>query len=92
MDTMFMSSGNSEYLILIDHYSISKIKKTQKGVMNLLLYQMLVYIVRGKTQKTLTRTINLNDQLRQGAKNLNCLTNHIIYQTFKIASSIPLKI
>ena len=49
-----------------------------------LLYQILVSITQGKTQKAHTTTINLKYQLQHGMINLNCLMDPILYQIFNI--------
>ena len=38
-----------KHLILIDYYSILQMKKTEKVVINLLLYQILACSIYGKT-------------------------------------------
>ena len=53
-----------------------------------LLYQILVFITRRKTQKAHTIIINLEYLLQYGMMNLNCQMNHILYQIFKIILSI----
>ena len=44
-----------------------------------------------KCKKSLIRTINLKFQLQHGMENLNYLTDHILYQIFKIILNISLK-
>ena len=46
----------------------------------MLLYQILEYTIHGK--------INLKYHLLRGLKKLNYLMDHILYQIFKITSSI----
>ena len=47
------------------------------------LYQTSVYIIHGRTLLILTKTINLKYQLQHEIKNLNYLTDHILYQILK---------
>ena len=55
------------------------------------LYQILVYVIHEKLWKTNITTINLKSQLQRGTKNLNYLTDDILYETFKIISGISSK-
>ena len=41
-----------------------------------------------KNIKRHTKTTNIKYQLQQGMKNLNCLTDHIIYEVFKITLNV----
>ena len=41
-----------------------------------------------KYNKGQTKTINVKYQLQRGMKNLNYLMDHILYQIFKIISSL----
>ena len=52
------------------------------------LYQILVYTVRRKIEKSYIRTINLNNQLHHGMKNFNYLMDQILYQKFSIILNI----
>ena len=54
-----------------------------KGVTNMLLYQILGYIIHKKVQKTCTKPINLKYQLWRGMKNLNYLMDHILFQILR---------
>ena len=53
-------------------------------VINMLLYQILAFTVRGKIQKCHTKIINSKYQLLHGMKNLIYLMDHVLYQIFKI--------
>ena len=57
----------------------------------MLLYQILVYIIHGKIQKKHIITISLKYQLQSKTKNLNYLTDRILYKTFKNIPSVLLK-
>ena len=46
---------------------------------NILLYQILVFSIHGKMQKSHIRIINLKYQLQHGMKNLNYLMDHVLY-------------
>ena len=46
--------------------------------MNVLLYQILLYPLHGKTKKTLAKAINLKYQLYHGMKNLNQILQIIL--------------
>ena len=48
--------------------------------MNILFYQILVFIIHGKILNNPLRTINLKFQLQHEMKNFNYLMDHIIYQ------------
>ena len=54
-----------------------------RWVGKVLLYQILVFIIHGKTWKAHTKMTNLKYQLQRGMINLNCLMDHILYQIFK---------
>ena len=49
------------------------------------------YVALSNLIKTHTIKINLEYQLPRGIKNWNCLMDHILYQTFKIISSVSSK-
>ena len=53
-----------------------------------LLYQTLVFITHGKTQKAHIIATNLKYQLQHGMINLNYQMGHILYQIFKIILSL----
>ena len=57
----------------------------------MLLYQILVYIIHGKIQKNHIITISLKYQLKGETKNLNYLTDRILYKTLKTIPSVLLK-
>ena len=48
----------------------------------MLLYQILVSNIHGKTEKSHKKTIDLKYQLLRGMINLNYLQDHIFYQIF----------
>ena len=48
------------------------------------LYQILACTAHGKIYKNHTKAINLKYQLQREMINLNYLTDHILYQIFKI--------
>ena len=50
----------------------------------MLLYQTLAFTIHGKIYKSYTKIINLKYQLQCEMINLNYLTDHILYQIFKI--------
>ena len=54
-------------------------------------YQILACTAHGKKENSHTKTINLNYQLQYGMKNLNYLTDPILYLIFKIILNISLK-
>ena len=51
---------------------------------NILLYQILAFIICKKRCKSRIITINLKFQVHRGRRNLNYLIDHILYQMFKI--------
>ena len=53
----------------------------------MLLYQILASTVHGKI-KSCTKGMNLIYQLQRGMINLNYLTDHILFQIFKIILAI----
>ena len=55
----------------------------------MLMHQILQYMENDK--KSHTKIITLKYQLSRGMKNLNCLTDHILYWIFKIILSISSK-
>ena len=61
---------------------------SKKRLKKVLLYQILVFAIHGKTLKNNTTTINLKDQLRHGMMSLNYQMDHNLYQIFKIILSI----
>ena len=56
--------------------------------MNILFYQILIFIIHGKILKNPLRTINLKSQLQHEMKNFNYLMDHIIYQIFKFILNV----
>ena len=79
MNTRFMDSQSSKtsdphklLLNLTDKIDLKKMK-------NILLYQILVFSIHGKMQKSHIRIINLKYQLQHGMKNLNYLMDHVLY-------------
>ena len=83
-----MNSGNSDPHRLLPNLSDEiNLKKSDKYVAlsNLSIYYTWENI------KTLIATINFRNQLQSGMINLNYLTNHILYQIFKIFLSISSK-
>ena len=48
------------------------------------MWQILARIIQRKILKSHVKTINLKYQLQHGMKDLNYLTDHILYQIFKI--------
>ena len=75
----------------LDCCSILQIKRTKKEKINMLLYQILVYNIHRKIEKSHIRIINLKCQLQHKMKNLNYLMDLILYQIFKIILNIYLK-
>ena len=67
---------------------ILQIKKTYKQVVNTLLYQIIAFAVHGRIEKSHTKITNFKYQLQRGMINSNYLTDQILYQIFKIISSI----
>ena len=51
---------------------------------NILLYQILAFIICKKMCKSRITIINLKFQLQRGKRNLNYLVDHILYQMYKI--------
>ena len=83
-----MNSGNSNPHRLLPNLSDEiNLKKSDKYVAlsNLSIYYTWENI------KTLIATINFRNPLQSGMINLNYLTNHILYQIFKIFLSISSK-
>ena len=83
-----MNSRNSKtydsHTLLLNLSDITDLKEA----INMLLYQILALAIHGKIHKSHTNIINLKYQLQRGIINLNYLTHHILYQTFKIILSI----
>ena len=82
MNAMLMSSENSKISNFIDYYSMFQIKKSQREVINMLLYQISAYN---------TKTTKLKYLGQRGMKNLNYLMYQTLYQIFNIILSIALK-
>ena len=80
MDTKFMNSESN--LSLTDYHWTLQIKLTQEKKINILLYQILVFHIHGKTSKIFIKTTDLKFRLQNGMKNLNCLMDHILYQDY----------
>ena len=57
-------------------------------LINIFLFQTLACTIHRKYKKSHMRTINLKYQLQHGMKNLNYVTDHILYQIFKIILNI----
>ena len=57
----------------------------------MLLYQVLAYNIHAKTQESHTKTINLKCHLQCRMKSLSYQMNKVLYQIFKIISSISPK-
>ena len=55
---------------------------------NILLYQVLVFVIHGKISKSRMWIINLKHKLQHGMNNLNYLMDHVLYQIFKIILNI----
>ena len=53
-------------------------------MINILLNQILTFILNGKIQKYHAKITNLKYQLRHRMMSLNYLMDHILYQIFKI--------
>ena len=91
MDTIFMKSKNSTacnpYRVLLNLSD----KINLKGVIYVLLYQILISTIHEKILKSQTNTINLKYQRQRGMINLNYLMDHFLYQIFKRILSILLK-
>ena len=51
MNNIFMNSENSKTLNLIDYHSILQIKLTREKKINILFYEILVFIIHGKIKK-----------------------------------------
>ena len=51
MNNVFMNSENSKTLNLIDYHSILQIKLTREEKINILFYQILVFIIHEKIKK-----------------------------------------
>ena len=54
----------------------------------MLLYQTLIFIAHGKTEKAYTIIINLKYQPKHGMINLNYQMDDIMYQIFRIILSM----
>ena len=87
----FINSGNSKtsgpqrlLLNLLDKINLKRIDK-------MLLYQILLFTIHGKIEKSLTKIINLKYQLQYGMKSLNYLMDHILYHIFQTILSISSK-
>ena len=77
MDTIFMNLENSrtlEYHVLVLNLTDKlDLRRGQK----LLLYQILVSNIHGRTEKAHTVTVNLKYLLQRGVKNLSYQMDHI---------------
>ena len=91
MDTIFMNSENSR----TSEYHVLVLKLTDKldlrsGQKSVALSNLSMYYT-WKNIKGSYNNNNLKYLLQHGVKNLNCQTDHIQYQIFKIILSIFLK-
>ena len=57
----------------------------------MLLYQILVFIIHGKIQKSHAKIINKKYQINHGMKKLNYMKDHIMYWIFQIILNISEK-
>ena len=91
MDTIFINSENSR----TSEYHVLVLKLTDKLDLRrgqkVLLYQILVFTIHGKTKKAHIITIDLKYLLQHGVMNLNYQIDHIQCQIFKIILSIFLR-
>ena len=85
MNTIFINSKNSK---TFDSNRLLLNLTDKIDLLNILLYQILACTTHGKYKKSHMRTINSKYQLQHVIKNLNYLTDHILYQIFKIILSI----
>ena len=90
MNTIFMNSENDK---ISDSHRLllnltDKMRRTWEEKINVLLYQILAFIIHGKILKSHIRIINLKYQHQHGINNLNYLTDPSLYQIFKIILNI----
>ena len=78
MDAIFMNQKNSKTSDFTDKIDLRR-KDKYVALSNLSIYYSWKNI-----KKSLTAITNLRYQLQHGMRNLNYLTDHILYQTVKI--------
>ena len=88
MDTIFMNSEDSK--TFKPHVLIFKLtdKLGLRRRVCLLLYQIVLFIIHGKTLKTHTTITNLKYQLQHGMMNFNYLMDPILHQIFKFTLNL----
>ena len=88
MDTVFMNSENSKtsdpHRLLLNLTDKIDLRRKDKYV----ALSNFVFTIHGKILKNHIKIIALRYQLQHGMKNLNYLTDHILYQIFKIILNI----
>ena len=88
MNTIFMDSKNKKtsdpHRLLLNLKNKIDLRRKDKEIA--LLNPSIYYT--WKNIKSHIRTSNLKYQLRHGINNLNCLTDHILFQIFKIIWNI----
>ena len=88
MNTIFMDSKNKKtsdpHRLLLNLKNKIDLRRKDKEIA--LLNPNIYYT--WKNIKSHIRTSNLKYQLRHGINNLNCLTDHILFQIFKIIWNI----
>ena len=85
MNTIFMNSKNTK---TSDSNRFLLNLADKIALINIFLYQILACTIHRKYEKSHIRTINLKYQLQHSMKNLNYLTDHILYQIFKVILNI----
>ena len=88
MDTIFTNSKNSKtcnpHRLLLNFSDKINLIRSDKYVP----LSNLGISIHGKIYKSHTKYLNLKYQLQHGMESLNYLTNHILYQIFKITLNI----
>ena len=88
MDTIFTNSKNSKtcnpHRLLLNFSDKINLIRSDKYVP----LSNLGISIHGKIYKSHTKNLNLKYQLQHGMESLNYLTNHILYQIFKITLNI----
>ena len=95
METIFMNSRSSKtsdfHRLLPNLLEKINLKIDVIEVIDMLLHQILAYIIHGKILKSYIKIINLKYQLQRRMKNLNYFMGRILYQKLKTILSTSSK-
>ena len=95
METIFMNSRSSKtsdfHRLLLNLLEKINLKIDVIEVIDMLLHQILAYIIHGKILKSYIKIINLKYQLQRRMKDLNYFMGRILYQKLKTILSTSSK-